>query len=107
MTAAETSPATTRPGEPMLQIDDIALYYGKIAAVKGVSLRVHKGEIVTLIGSNGAGKSTTLRAISGLIRPRTGHDLLPGPEAQRRRRATRSSSAASASRPRAGASSRA
>ena len=72
MTAAETSPATTRPGEPMLQIDDIALYYGKIAAVKGVSLRVHKGEIVTLIGSNGAGKSTTLRAISGLIQPRTG-----------------------------------
>ena len=56
----------------MLQIDDIALYYGKIAAVKGVSLRVHKGEIVTLIGSNGAGKSTTLRAISGLIQPRTG-----------------------------------
>jgi branched-chain amino acid transport system ATP-binding protein len=56
----------------MLQVDDIALYYGKIAAVKGVSLRVHKGEIVTLIGSNGAGKSTTLRAISGLIQPRTG-----------------------------------
>jgi branched-chain amino acid transport system ATP-binding protein len=72
VTATESSPATTRPGEPMLQIDDIALYYGKIAAVKGVSLRVHKGEIVTLIGSNGAGKSTTLRAISGLIQPRTG-----------------------------------
>jgi branched-chain amino acid transport system ATP-binding protein len=56
----------------MLQVDEVALYYGKIAAVKGVSLRVHKGEIVTLIGSNGAGKSTTLRAISGLIQPRTG-----------------------------------
>jgi branched-chain amino acid transport system ATP-binding protein len=56
----------------MLQVDDIALYYGNIAAVKGLSLRVHKGEIVTLIGSNGAGKSTTLRAISGLIKPRAG-----------------------------------
>ena len=72
MTATESSPATTRPGEPMLQVDDIALYYGNIAAVKGLSLRVHKGEIVTLIGSNGAGKSTTLRAISGLIKPRAG-----------------------------------
>jgi branched-chain amino acid transport system ATP-binding protein len=56
----------------MLSVDDIALYYGNIAAVKGLSLRVHKGEIVTLIGSNGAGKSTTLRAISGLIKPRAG-----------------------------------
>jgi branched-chain amino acid transport system ATP-binding protein len=72
VTATESSPATTRPGEPMLQVDDIALYYGNIAAVKGLSLRVHKGEIVTLIGSNGAGKSTTLRAISGLIKPRAG-----------------------------------
>ena len=72
MTATESSPASTRPGEPMLQVDDIALYYGNIAAVKGLSLRVHKGEIVTLIGSNGAGKSTTLRAISGLIKPRAG-----------------------------------
>ena len=72
MTAAETSPATTRPGEPMLQIDEIALYYGNIAAVKGISLEVHKGEIVTLIGSNGAGKSTTLRTISGLLKPRAG-----------------------------------
>ena len=72
MTATESSPAGTRSGEPMLSIDGIALYYGNIAAVKGLSLRVHKGEIVTLIGSNGAGKSTTLRAISGLIKPRTG-----------------------------------
>ena len=72
MTATESSPASTRSGEPMLQVDDIALYYGNIAAVKGLSLRVHKGEIVTLIGSNGAGKSTTLRAISGLIKARSG-----------------------------------
>ena len=48
------------------------MYYGNIAAVKGLSLTVHKGEIVTLIGSNGAGKSTTLRTISGLLKPRTG-----------------------------------
>ncbi|MFN8167170.1 MAG: ABC transporter ATP-binding protein [Candidatus Nanopelagicales bacterium] len=56
----------------MLVVDDISVYYGNIAAVKGLSLRVHPGEIVTLIGSNGAGKSTTLRAISGLLKPRTG-----------------------------------
>ena len=72
MTATESSPASTRSGEPMLQVDDIALYYGNIAAVKGLSIQVNKGEIVTLIGSNGAGKSTTLRAISGLIKARSG-----------------------------------
>ena len=72
MTATESSPASTRTGEPMLVVDDIALYYGNIAAVKGLSIQVNKGEIVTLIGSNGAGKSTTLRAISGLIKPRAG-----------------------------------
>ena len=72
MTATESSPASTRSGEPMLVVDDIALYYGNIAAVKGLSIQVNKGEIVTLIGSNGAGKSTTLRAISGLIKARSG-----------------------------------
>ena len=72
MTAAEPSTTSTRRGELMLSVDAVALYYGNIAAVKGLSLQVHKGEIVTLIGSNGAGKSTTLRAISGLIKPRTG-----------------------------------
>jgi branched-chain amino acid transport system ATP-binding protein len=56
----------------MLSVDDISVYYGNIAAVKGLSLRVHPGEIVTLIGSNGAGKSTTLRAVSGLLKPRSG-----------------------------------
>jgi len=72
VTATESSPASTRSGEPMLVVEDIALYYGNIAAVKGLSIQVNKGEIVTLIGSNGAGKSTTLRAISGLIKPRAG-----------------------------------
>jgi branched-chain amino acid transport system ATP-binding protein len=62
----------TSAGTPMLRLDDIHVYYGNIAAVKGVSLEVNEGEIVTLIGSNGAGKSTTLRTISGLLRPRRG-----------------------------------
>src|SRR5215813_5766238 len=56
----------------MLQIDNIDVYYGKIQALRGVSLTVNDGELVTLIGSNGAGKSTTLKTISGLLRPRTG-----------------------------------
>jgi branched-chain amino acid transport system ATP-binding protein len=59
-------------GEPMLALDDVRVYYGNIAAVKGLTLRVWPGEIVSLIGSNGAGKSTTLRTISGLLRPRRG-----------------------------------
>ncbi len=56
----------------MLKLDDIHVYYGNIHALKGVSLEVKKGEIVTLIGANGAGKSTTLRAIAGLNPPREG-----------------------------------
>ena len=57
---------------PMLEVDAIQVYYGNIAAVKGLSLTVRQGEIVTLLGSNGAGKSTTLRTISGLLHPRRG-----------------------------------
>ena len=56
----------------VLQVEDLHVYYGAIHALKGVSLRVGAGEIVTLIGANGAGKSTTLRAINGLNRPRQG-----------------------------------
>jgi branched-chain amino acid transport system ATP-binding protein len=56
----------------VLRVDDVHVYYGAIHALKGVSLRVGTGEIVTLIGANGAGKSTTLRAINGLNRPRQG-----------------------------------
>ena len=55
-----------------LDVDDIQTYYGNIQALKGISLTVEEGECVTLIGSNGAGKSTTLRSISGLTPPRTG-----------------------------------
>jgi branched-chain amino acid transport system ATP-binding protein len=56
----------------MLSLTDLQVSYGNIAAVKGLNLDVYPGEIVTLIGSNGAGKSTTLRTISGLLRPRRG-----------------------------------
>jgi branched-chain amino acid transport system ATP-binding protein len=57
---------------PLLEVADIHTYYGNIEALKGISLDVDEGEIVTLIGSNGAGKSTTLRSISGLTPPREG-----------------------------------
>ena len=56
----------------MLEINDINVYYGAIHAIKGISLNVNEGEIVTLIGANGAGKSTTLRTISGLLKPKSG-----------------------------------
>ena len=62
----------------MLEVNDIHTYYGNIHALKGVSLKVDKGEIVTLIGANGAGKTTTLRTISGLIKPRSGSVKLDG-----------------------------
>jgi branched-chain amino acid transport system ATP-binding protein len=62
----------------MLELKDVHTYYGNIHALKGVSLSVSDGEIVTLIGSNGAGKSTTLRTIQGLIRPRSGTIVLDG-----------------------------
>jgi branched-chain amino acid transport system ATP-binding protein len=63
---------------PMLEVDNIHSYYGSIHALKGISLTVEKGEIVTLIGANGAGKSTTLRTITGLMKPRIGRILLDG-----------------------------
>jgi branched-chain amino acid transport system ATP-binding protein len=63
-----------------LEVDDIATYYGNIQALKSVSLTVEEGECVTLIGSNGAGKSTTLRSISGLTPPRSGSIKLAGEE---------------------------
>ena len=56
----------------ILELEDVHTYYGSIHALKGVSLEVRDGEIVTLIGANGAGKSTTLRSINGLNRPRRG-----------------------------------
>ena len=58
--------------EPILKVDNINVYYGSIHAIKGISFEVHSGEIVTLIGANGAGKSTRLNTISGLLHPATG-----------------------------------
>ncbi|HEV2473543.1 MAG TPA: ABC transporter ATP-binding protein [Chthonomonadales bacterium] len=62
----------------MLTITDLDVYYGAIHALKGVSLEVNEGEIVTMIGANGAGKSTTIRAISGLVRCRAGAIVFEG-----------------------------
>jgi branched-chain amino acid transport system ATP-binding protein len=64
--------------QPLLELKNVHTYYGNIHALKGISLTVGKGEIVTLIGSNGAGKSTTLRTISGITQPRQGEVLLEG-----------------------------
>jgi branched-chain amino acid transport system ATP-binding protein len=64
--------------QPLLELKDVHSYYGNIHALKGISLSVNKGEIVTLIGSNGAGKSTTLRTISGILQPRQGEIWLEG-----------------------------
>jgi branched-chain amino acid transport system ATP-binding protein len=62
----------------LLKIEDLHTYYGHVHALKGIDLDVNEGEIVCLIGANGAGKSTTLRTISGLVRPREGRILLDG-----------------------------
>ncbi len=64
----------------MLKVNDINVFYGAIHAIKGASLEVNEGEIVTLIGANGAGKSTILRTISGLLKPRSGNIEFQGSE---------------------------
>ena len=64
--------------EPILSIQNLQVNYGGIEAVKGISFDVPEGEIVTLIGANGAGKSSTLRAISGLVKPKSGKILFKG-----------------------------
>ena len=63
---------------PILELKDVHAYYGNIHALSGISLHVEPGEIVTLIGANGAGKSTTLKTISGLLRPRSGEIWFDG-----------------------------
>jgi len=85
MSTPETSTAVPVPagdgdraGGPILKVEGIHTYYGAIHAIKGVSLEVREGEIVTLIGANGAGKSTTLRSINGLNRPREGRITFQG-----------------------------
>jgi branched-chain amino acid transport system ATP-binding protein len=62
----------------LLEIDDIHVFYDNIEALKGVSIKVKRGQIVTLVGANGAGKTTTLRAVSGLLRPRSGEIRFDG-----------------------------
>jgi branched-chain amino acid transport system ATP-binding protein len=71
-TAATTDQGRTDSGPPLLAVEDLHVYYGNIHALKGISIHIQPGEIVTLIGANGAGKSTTLNTISGLLRPRQG-----------------------------------
>jgi branched-chain amino acid transport system ATP-binding protein len=84
MTAQEpgASPAPVNGGPPLLEVEDIHTFYGSIEALKGISIAVSEGEIVTLIGANGAGKSTTLRSISGIVPPRTGRIVFQGAEIQ-------------------------
>jgi branched-chain amino acid transport system ATP-binding protein len=69
----------------MLRLEGVRAAYGKVEALKGVSLEVRAGELVTLIGANGAGKTSTLKAISGLLRPTAGRILFEGEEIQRLR----------------------
>jgi branched-chain amino acid transport system ATP-binding protein len=64
--------STSTNGGPILELTDVHTYYGSIQALKGITLDVREGEVVTLLGANGAGKSTTLRSINGLNRPRQG-----------------------------------
>src|SRR5512133_1479675 len=64
----------------LLEVKDLNVYYGAIHALQGISFHVNEGEIVTLIGANGAGKSTTLRTVSGLLRARTGSINFKGEE---------------------------
>ena len=63
---------------PLLQVDNIEVYYGVIKALKGISFEVNKGEIVALIGANGAGKTTILHTVTGLLKPKTGKILFKG-----------------------------
>jgi branched-chain amino acid transport system ATP-binding protein len=84
MVAAERDPVpgASAHDERLLELEELHVFYGNIEALKGASLHVNRGEIVTLIGSNGAGKSTTLKTISGVLRPRTGAIRLAGREIQ-------------------------
>jgi branched-chain amino acid transport system ATP-binding protein len=72
-------------GDVLLKLEDVQTFYGSIQALKGISLEVYRGEVVTLIGANGAGKSTTLRSINGLNQPREGSIVFEGKNITRRR----------------------
>jgi branched-chain amino acid transport system ATP-binding protein len=79
------SSAAAQNGASMLELKDVHVYYGAIHALKGVSFSVPPGKIVALLGANGAGKSTTLRTISGLLRPRKGSIQFEGDEITKRK----------------------
>jgi branched-chain amino acid transport system ATP-binding protein len=72
-----------RPRSAVLEIEDLSVAYGQRRALEGVSLSVREGEVVTLLGANGSGKSTTLRAVSGLVRPQRGRILYRGRDLRR------------------------
>jgi len=76
--ARPDAPADGAAADPLLAIEQVRVTYGAVAAIKGVSLAVGAGEVVALLGANGAGKSTMLRSISGLVRPRSGHIRFAG-----------------------------
>ena len=78
MSEIKNPAVTSDQSLPLLKVKDLHVYYGAIHAVKGISLEVHEGEIVTLIGANGAGKSTTLNTVAGLLKPRQGSIVLGG-----------------------------
>ena len=75
---AERGARSDQGQDLLLDIENLEVYYGAIAALRGVSLQVREGEVVTLIGANGAGKSTTLRSISGIVRPKNGRITFGG-----------------------------
>ena len=83
MTAVATAPGTSAP-ELMLELQNVNTYYGRIRALQGVSIEVRKGEIVTLIGANGAGKTTILKTISGLLHAREGQVRFQGADITQR-----------------------
>src|SRR5256712_12143770 len=71
-------PVTTTDGTPLLSLEDLHAAYGPVAALRGLDLVVHPGELVCLLGANGAGKTSTLRAVSGLLSPTPGRIVFDG-----------------------------
>jgi len=82
MSAPEVASSDREARESILEVEQLHVSYGAISALRGISLRVGRGEVVALIGANGAGKTTTLRAVSGMLRPKSGRILLEGKPVQ-------------------------
>jgi branched-chain amino acid transport system ATP-binding protein len=82
-TAERATESAAQAGEMLLELKDVHTYYGRIHALQGISLEVRRGEIVTLIGANGAGKTTILKTISGLLHAREGQVLFKGTDITR------------------------